>query len=77
MRLDKYLKVSRIIKRRTVAKESIDRGFVLLNSKAAKAASEVNIGDTITLTKINKSYKVVNIFPNATEEKAKTMYEEL
>lgn len=77
MRLDKYLKVSRIIKRRTIAKESIDRGFVLLNSKVAKAASEVNIGDTITLTKINKSYKVVNIFPNATEEKAKTMYEEL
>ena len=77
MRLDKYLKVSRIIKRRTVAKENVDRGFVLLNSKVAKAASEVNIGDTITLVKLNKSYKVVNIFPNATEEKAKTMYEEL
>ena len=77
MRLDKYLKVSRIIKRRTVAKEAVDKGFVLLNSKVAKAASEVNVGDTITLVKLNKSYKVVNIYPNATEEKAKTMYEEL
>ena len=77
MRLDKYLKVSRIIKRRTVAKDAVDRGFVLLNSKVAKASSEVNVGDTITLTKINKSYKVTNIYPNATEEKAKTMYEEL
>ena len=77
MRLDKYLKVSRIIKRRTVAKEAVDRDFVLLNNKPAKASSEVKVGDIITLTKVNKSYKVLNIYPNATEEKAKTMYEEL
>ncbi len=77
MRLDKFLKVSRIIKRRSVAKEQIDNGNVLLNGKAAKAASEVKINDTITLSKKNLSYRVVNIFESATEEKAKTMYEEL
>lgn len=77
MRLDKYLKVSRIIKRRTVAKETIDGGFVLLNGKVAKAASDVVVNDEITLVKPNKKYKVTNIYPNATEEKAKTMYEEL
>ncbi len=77
MRLDKYLKVSRIIKRRTIAKEQVDDGFVLLNSKPAKASSEVKAGDVITLVKPNKSYKVINIFPSATEEKAKTMYSEL
>ena len=76
MRLDKYLKVSRIIKRRTVAKEQIDKGFVLLNSKVAKASAEVKVGDLITLSKLNKSYKVTNIFPSVTEEKAKTMFEE-
>lgn len=77
MRLDKYLKVSRIIKRRTVAKEQVDKGFVLLNGKSAKASSEVKINDILTLTKLNKSYKVTNIYPSATEEKAKTMFEEL
>ena len=77
MRLDKYLKVSRIIKRRTVAKDTIDGGFVLLNGKVAKASSEVNVNDEITLVRPNKKYKVVAIYPNATEEKAKTMYEEL
>lgn len=77
MRLDKYLKVSRIIKRRTIAKEQIDKGFVLLNSKIAKASSETKIGDVITLVKLNKSYRVLNVFPSATEEKAKTMFEEV
>jgi len=76
MRLDKYLKVSRIIKRRTVAKEQIDNDNVLLNSKVAKASSIVKVGDVITLVKQQKSYVVKNIYPSATEEKAKTMYEE-
>ncbi len=77
MRLDKYLKVSRIIKRRTLAKEQIEKGNVLLNGKVAKASSEVSVNDLITLSKINKSYKVLLILPNATEEKAKSMYEEI
>lgn len=76
MRLDKYLKVSRIIKRRTVAKEQIDSDNVLLNSKVAKASSLVKVGDIITLVKQQKNYVVKNIYPSATEEKAKTMYEE-
>ena len=78
MRLDKYLKVSRIIKRRSVAKEVIDNGFVFINEKKAKASSEIKIGDTISLLYRDekKKYIVKNIFEFATEEKAKSMYEE-
>ena len=47
MRLDKYLKVSRIIKRRTVANEACDSGRVMLNDKIARASAEVKIGDVI------------------------------
>ena len=79
MRLDKYLKVSRIIKRRSVAKEVIDNGFVFINEKKAKASSEIKIGDTISLLyrEEKKKYIVKNIFEFATEEKAKLMYEEI
>lgn len=47
MRLDKYLKVSRIIKRRTIANEACDAGRVFLNGKVARASSEVSVGDVI------------------------------
>ena len=50
MRLDKYLKVSRLIKRRTVANEACDAGKVLVNDKSARASYEVKIDDVITLT---------------------------
>jgi ribosomal 50S subunit-recycling heat shock protein len=49
MRLDKYLKVSRIIKRRTVANEACDAGRVQINGKLAKASVEVKIGDIIEI----------------------------
>ena len=49
MRIDKYLKLTRLIKRRTVAKELLDRGYFTLNGKVAKPSSEVKIGDIITL----------------------------
>ena len=49
MRLDKYLKVSRIIKRRTVAKEACDGGRVSINGRVAKAGSEVEVGDKISI----------------------------
>ena len=49
MRLDKFLKVSRIIKRRTVAKEACDGGRVSLNGRAAKAGAEVREGDTLEI----------------------------
>ena len=76
MRLDKYLKVSRIIKRRTVAKECVDRGLVTLNSKTAKASSEVKVGDILEVKIKNKilTYRIEKILEYATEEKAVTMY---
>ena len=49
MRLDKYLKVSRLIKRRTLAKEASDADRVLVNGKAAKPSKEVQVGDIITI----------------------------
>ena len=50
MRLDKYLKVSRLIKRRTVAAEACGAGKVSVNGKVAKASYDVKVGDTISLT---------------------------
>ena len=49
MRLDKYLKVSRIIKRRTVANEACDSGRVLVNGKVARASYDVKVGDVLTI----------------------------
>lgn len=49
MRLDKYLKVSRLIKRRTVANEACDAGRVLVNGKAARASYDVKVGDILTI----------------------------
>lgn len=50
MRLDKYLKVSRLIKRRTVANEACDAGKVLVNTKPARASYDVKVGDVIEIT---------------------------
>ena len=58
MRLDKYLKVSRLIKRRTVANEACDAGRVMLNDKVARASAEVKIGDVITISFGNRETKV-------------------
>ena len=76
MRLDKFLKVSQIIKRRTIAKECVDRGLVMLNSKTAKASTEVKVNDILEVDIKNKIYvyRIENILEFATEEKAKTMY---
>ena len=57
MRRDKYLKVSRLIKRRTVANEACDNGRVLLNGKAARASAEVKPGDVIEISFGNRSVK--------------------
>lgn len=54
MRLDKYLKVSRLIKRRTVANEACDNGRVMINDKVAKASTEVKVGDVIKISFGNK-----------------------
>lgn len=58
MRLDKYLKVSRLIKRRTVANEACDAGRVLINDKPAKASANVKVGDVLTIQFGNKDVKV-------------------
>ena len=58
MRLDKYLKVSRLIKRRTIAKEITDNGRVEVNGKIAKPSEEVKIGDIITLHLNNRTLEV-------------------
>ncbi len=58
MRIDKYLKVSRIIKRRTVAQEACEGGKVLINDKVAKPSSEVKAGDVLTLTFGTRTIKV-------------------
>lgn len=50
MRLDKYLKVSRLIKRRTVANEACDAGKVMVNDKPARASYDVKVGDVIAIT---------------------------
>ena len=58
MRLDKYLKVSRLIKRRTVANEACDAGRVLVNYKPAKASVQVKAGDTVEIQFGSKNVKV-------------------
>ena len=58
MRLDKYLKVSRLIKRRTVANEACDGGRVTINGRVAKASAEVKQGDVIAISFGNREVKV-------------------
>lgn len=79
MRLDKYLKVSRIIKRRTIANEACDAGKVEVNNKIARASYDVKIGDVIKITFGEKvsSYKVLQVYEHALKEDASKMYEQL
>lgn len=77
MRLDKYLKVSRIIKRRTVANEAASLGRVLINGKVAKPSSEVKVGDVLEITMGTRQskIKVLSIQEHAAKADALTMYE--
>ena len=74
MRLDKYLKVSRLIKRRTVANEACDSGRVLINDKPAKA--NVKEGDIITISFGNKEVKVevLDVQETVKKEEAKELF---
>ncbi len=76
MRLDKYLKVSRIIKRRTVANEACSAGKVTINDKVAKPSSEVNEGDIISIRLGAKLFtaEVLSVREYATKENADEMY---
>ena len=76
MRLDPYLNVSRIIKRRTIAKDACENGRVSINGKVAKASTEVKENDIIEITFANRVLKgkVVNILEHVRKEDAKDMY---
>lgn len=77
MRLDKYLKVSRIIKRRTVAKDVCENGRVSINGKVAKPSTTVKEDDIIEIQFANQLLKarIINIANHVNKEEAKSMYE--
>ena len=79
MRLDKYLKVSRLIKRRTVANDACDSGRVSVNGKVVKASYDVKVGDVIEIAFGNKSVKaeVTKIVDSTKKEDAGEMYKYL
>lgn len=76
MRLDKFLKNARIIKRRTIAKEACDQGRVMVNDRVAKAGTEVEIGDVITIAFGAKTTKVevLAVAEHVTKDTAREMY---
>lgn len=77
MRLDKYLKVSRLIKRRTIANEACDNSLVFVNDKPAKASYDVKLGDIIKITMGERTIKVrvLEINEHAMKKDAAMMYE--
>lgn len=76
MRLDKYLKVSRLIKRRTIANEACDAGRVMINGKVAKASANVKEGDIIEIAFGNSTVKaeILTVAETVKKEEAKEMY---
>lgn len=76
MRLDKYLKISRIIKRRTVANEACDAGRVEVNGKVARASYDVKVGDVIAVTFGERTFKaeVMSVNEYAKKDEAALMY---
>lgn len=76
MRLDKFLKVSRLIKRRTVANEACDAGRVLVNDRPAKASAQVKAGDVLEIHFGSKSVRVevLNVQETVKKEEAQELY---
>ena len=76
MRLDKFLKVSRLIKRRTVANEARDAGRVLVNDRPAKASAQVKAGDVLEIQFGSKSVRVevLNVQETVKKEEAQELY---
>lgn len=76
MRLDKFLKVARIIKRRTVAKEVADNDRIKVNGKVAKSSTKIDIDDIITISFGNKiiSVKVLQLLDSTKKEDAQNMF---
>ena len=79
MRLDKYLKVSRLIKRRTVANEACDAGRVLVNSKPARASYEVKAGDILEIGLGSRGIrvKILEVSETAGRDRASDLYQVL
>ena len=79
MRLDKYLKVSRLIKRRTVANEACDNGRISVNGRVVKASYDVKVGDKISIRfgERTVSVEVVSVQDNVGKAEAAAMYREL
>lgn len=79
MRLDKFLKVSRLIKRRSVANEAASTGHITVNDKEAKAGTSVKVGDIISVRFGEKktSYEVLSIAEHAVKQDAADMYREI
>lgn len=77
MRLDKYLKNSRLIKRRTVAKEACDKGRVSINGRTAKAGAEVEVGDEILIQYGTKELRVCvcELLESPRKEEGEKMYQ--
>lgn len=79
MRLDKYLKVSRLIKRRTIANEACDNGRISVNGKVVKASYEVKVGDKLEISMGPRtvSVEVVQVADNVRKDDAGLMYKEI
>lgn len=79
MRIDKYLKVSRLIKRRTIAKDACDNGKILINDKPAKAGTDIAVNDIITIIFGEKKtrYQVLKIANSVKKDDAVTLYKQL
>ena len=79
MRLDKYLKVSRIIKRRTIANEACDSGRVMVNEKVARASLPVSVGDIIEIKfgNNNSKFEVLAVKESIKKDDASSMYKTL
>ncbi len=77
MRLDKFLKVSRIIKRRTLAKEVADNGRITINGRIAKSSTKVDVDDVVTITFGNKivEIKIKEMLNSTKKEDAQNMFE--
>lgn len=76
MRLDKYLKISRLVKRRTLAKEIADKGRIEINDRPAKSSTAVNVGDEITIHYGDKivAVEVLQISENVKKDAATDLY---
>lgn len=79
MRIDKYLKNARIIKRRTVAKEACDQGRISVNGKPAKAGTEVSVGDKVEINFGNNTVniEILEILEHVPKDKATDLYKQL